>query len=211
MKSLRIAASGLLLVVGLAGCSDEADVVGAGSTDTRLTTTTTTASTPPSSTTSTEAPATTTTSTTPTTTTSVAPATTTTTTTTTTAAPTTTTAAPTTTTAAPTTTTAAPTTTTTSIDYVALGSELATDLGCRVCHSSDGAVGLGPTWAGLGGSTVTLDDGTTVTANASYIQESIVAPDAKIVAGYSAGVMQNNYGDLSADDLAALVAYISSL
>lgn len=87
---------------------------------------------------------------------------------------------------------------------------MATDLGCRVCHSSDGSVGLGPSWAGLGGSTVTLEDGSTVTANATYIEESIVAPDAKIVAGYTAGVMQNNYGGLSADELAALVAYILS-
>lgn len=91
-----------------------------------------------------------------------------------------------------------------------MGSQLATDLGCRVCHSTDGSAALGPSWAGLGGSTVTLEDGSTVTATASYIQESIVAPDAKIVAGYSAGVMQNNYSGLSADELTALVAYISS-
>jgi cytochrome c2 len=154
---------GMLLLVTSTACSDQVDVVGAGSTDTRLTTTSST-----------------------------------------TVAPTTTTAAPT------TTTTAAPTTTTTSIDYVAVGAQLATDLGCRVCHSTDGSAGLGPTWADLAGSTVALVDGSTVTATASYIRESIVAPDAKIVAGFSAGVMQNNYSGLSADELTALVAYISS-
>ena len=91
-----------------------------------------------------------------------------------------------------------------------MGAQLSIDLGCLVCHSIDGSAGLGPTWAGLAGSTVSLADGSTVTATASYIQESIVAPDAKIVAGYGAGVMQNNYGGLSAEELTALVAYISS-
>jgi hypothetical protein len=57
---------------------------------------------------------------------------------------------------------------------------------------------------------VSLADGSSVTATASYIQESIVAPDAKIVAGFNAGVMQNNYSGLTADELTALVAYISS-
>ena len=191
----------LLLAIVLGACSDEAEVVGAGSTDTRPATPTTTTAAP----TTTIAPTTTTIATTTTaaaTTTTAAPTTTTTT--------TTTTAAPTTTTTTTTTTTAAPTTTTTSIDYVALGAQLATDLGCLVCHSIDGSAALGPTWAGLAGSTVSLDDGSTVTATASYIRESIVAPDAKIVAGYTAGVMQNNYSGLSDEELTALVAYISS-
>ncbi len=125
-------------------------------------------------------------------------------------APATTTTSTTTTTAAPTTTTTAPTTTTTSIDYVALGAELATNLGCRNCHSSDGSVGLGPSWKGLGGSTVTLSGGSTVAATDAYIEESIRSPDAKIVDGYSAGLMQNDYGGLSAEDMNALIAYIAS-
>lgn len=209
-RSLALHAA-LVIALAATACSAEPEVVGAGSTDTRpttttaATTTTTTTTAEPTTTTSTVAPpTTTTTSTTTTTTTTTAAPTTTSTTTTTTAAPTTTT------TAAPTTTTAAPTTTTATIDYVALGSQLATDLGCRVCHSTDGSAALGPTWAGLAGSTVALSDGSTVTATAGYLQESILAPDAKIVAGYSAGVMQNNYGGLSADELTALVAYISS-
>ena len=87
---------------------------------------------------------------------------------------------------------------------------MATDLGCRNCHSTDGSSGLGPTWSGLAGSTVTLEDGSTVTATAGYIRESIVNPDAKIVAGFAAGLMQNNYSGLSGEELDALVAYISS-
>ena len=138
------------------------------------------------------------------TTTTVAP-TTTTTTTTTTVAPTTTT---TTTTAPTTTTTVAPTTTTAAIDYVALGADLATNLGCRNCHSTDGSVGLGPSWAGLAGSSVPLADGSTITATGSYLAESIRSPDAKIVAGFAPGVMQ--VVGLSDEEVQALVAYISS-
>ena len=87
---------------------------------------------------------------------------------------------------------------------------MAVSLGCGNCHSVDGSVGLGPTWAGLAGSTVTLDDGSTVTATAGYIEESIRNPDAKIVAGFTAGLMQNNYGSLSGHEIAALVAYVAS-
>jgi len=94
---------------------------------------------------------------------------------------------------------------------VALGSELATNLGCRNCHSTNGSVGLGPSWAGLAGSTVSLENGSTVTATGAYIEESIRNPDAKIVAGCAPGVMQSDFGSLSATDMAALVAYISSV
>ncbi len=55
---------------------------------------------------------------------------------------------------------------------------------------------------------MTLDDGSTVTATAGYIRESIVAPDAKIVAGFTPGLMQ--FVSLTEDELQALVAYIST-
>ena len=96
------------------------------------------------------------------------------------------------------------------MDYIAWGDELATNLGCRNCHSTDGSVGLGPSWAGLAGSTVPLADGSSVTATAGYIEESIRNPDAKIVEGFTAGLMQDNYGTLSNDEIAALVAYVAS-
>ena len=91
-----------------------------------------------------------------------------------------------------------------------MGADLATNLGCRNCHSIDGSVGLGPSWAGLAGSTVTLEDGTTVVATSSYLEESIRNPDAKIVAGFAAGTMQNDYSALSSDEITALIAFISS-
>ena len=41
-------------------------------------------------------------------------------------------------------------------------SPLAVELGCASCHSVDGTRREGPTWQGLAGSDVTLDDGTVV-------------------------------------------------
>lgn len=205
MRRIWILVIGLVMTAGACGGDAEPTTTLAAQTtttettaapDTTDATTTTEAPTTSTSSTTTAAPATTTTTTT--TTTTAAP----TTTTTTTAIPTTTT----TTTAAPTTTT----TTTTAVDYVAWGGELATSLGCRNCHSTDGAVGLGPSWAGLAGSTVSLADGSSVTATAGYIEESILNPDTKIVEGFPAGLMQNNYGGLSGDEITALVAYIAS-
>ena len=67
---------------------------------------------------------------------------------------------------------------------MAAGKALARDRGCTSCHSSSGAKGTGPTWKGLYGSEVKLSDGTTVTADETYIKESITDPSAKIVDGY---------------------------
>jgi len=181
---------------------------GAGDTATTLAVSSTTAAPVTTDTASTSSTIAVTTATT--TTTQPAPATTSTTSSTTTTSTTTTTTSTTTTTTtvAPTTTTTAAPTTTTSVDYVAWGSDLATDKGCRNCHSTDGSVGLGPSWAGLAGSTVTLADGSTVTATSGYIRESIVSPDARIVDGFTPGMMR--VVSLSSDEIDALVAYIAS-
>jgi hypothetical protein len=61
----------------------------------------------------------------------------------------------------------------------------------------------------LAGSNVTLADGSTITATASYVEESIRTPDARIVAGFAAGTMQSDYSTLSNQEITALIAYIS--
>ncbi len=69
--------------------------------------------------------------------------------------------------------------------------------------------GIGPDWEGLYGSTVTLDDGSTLVADEAYLLESIVDPDAKKVDGYSIGMPVNDA--LSDEDIASIIAYIQSL
>lgn len=95
---------------------------------------------------------------------------------------------------------------------VAAGIKVVQANGCSACHSTNGSAGVGPTWKGLYGSTVTLNDGTTVTANDAYIHESIVDPSAKIVKGFSDGIMPQNFGTkLSDQDISNIIAYIKTL
>jgi cytochrome c oxidase subunit II len=81
---------------------------------------------------------------------------------------------------------------------------------CITCHSTDGREVVGPTFLGLYGSTVELEDGSTVTADAAYIRESIYEPNAKIVAGFMP-VMPSFDGTLSDDEVDAIIAYIQTL
>jgi len=97
---------------------------------------------------------------------------------------------------------------------VARGKSLYTADGCSACHSLAGGAGVGPSFKGVAGSTVTLTSGQAVTADDAYLERSIADADAQIVKGYRAGVMSaaiSSY-DLTAkpDDIRALVAFIKS-
>lgn len=128
--------------------------------------------------------------------------------------------APTATTAATTTmaTTTAPSPTTGPVPetaaLVARGKSLYQSDGCSACHSLSGSAGVGPSFKGLAGSTVTLSGGQTVTADDSYLQQSIASPDAQIVKGYRAGVMPAAIASYNLTgkpaDIRALIAFIKS-
>src|SRR5205823_10186676 len=62
----------------------------------------------------------------------------------------------------------------------------------------------------LYGAPVLLADGSTVTADDAYIRESILQPNAKIVARYQP-LMPNYQGQLTEEQIFALTAYIKSL
>lgn len=98
---------------------------------------------------------------------------------------------------------------------IARGQYLATSIGCTACHSADGTTLVGPTWKGLYEHevTVTLSDGTetTVVADDTYLRESILEPNAKIVKGFQANLMPIYQGQLNEDDLKAIIEYIKSL
>ncbi|MCS7301112.1 MAG: cytochrome c [Fimbriimonadales bacterium] len=81
--------------------------------------------------------------------------------------------------------------------------------GCNACHMSP-AVGKDyPDLRGLYGSQVKLKDGTTVTADETYLRESIVNPNKQIVAGYPPSMPPYNY--LKEEQINQLIAYIKSL
>ena len=97
------------------------------------------------------------------------------------------------------------------LDPVARGAQLARENGCLACHATDHKRLVGPGWGGLYGSQVKLADGSTIAADDAYLEESIRAPDAKVVAGYPASVMPA-YGSLLKDDeIKAIVTYLHSL
>ena len=89
------------------------------------------------------------------------------------------------------------------------GEALFTQLACVTCHLPDGT-GRGPSLVGLYGSQVTLDTGAEVTADESYLRESILMSQAKTVQGYER-IMPTFQGLINEDGVAALIEYIKSM
>jgi cytochrome c oxidase subunit 2 len=92
---------------------------------------------------------------------------------------------------------------------VAAGQKLFTERMCVTCHYADSGA-RGPVLNGLPGSEVRLRDGQSVTADDTYLRESILSPAARVAAGYQP-VMPTYAGQLGEEDVAALIAYIKSL
>jgi mono/diheme cytochrome c family protein len=96
------------------------------------------------------------------------------------------------------------------------GQQLYTQYGCVACHSVNGQAGVGPSFKGVYGHTVRLTDGTQVLADDAYTRESIAQPNAKIVNGFSSGVMLGAIGGNLPEitqqaNLDALVEFIKSV
>lgn len=90
------------------------------------------------------------------------------------------------------------------------GEKIYKEKGCNACHSVDGTVLVGPSFQGLVGHDVELQDGGTVTADENYIRQSILEPQSQIVKGFQP-VMPSFKGILSDDDITALIAYMKTL
>jgi len=89
------------------------------------------------------------------------------------------------------------------------GRKLFQKLQCVSCHSAD-AGARAPVLENLFGSTVHLQDGRTAPADDSYIRESVLDPDAKIVAGFQP-IMPSYKGQIDEEEIAQLTAFIKSL
>lgn len=99
------------------------------------------------------------------------------------------------------------------------------EFGCAGCHTIDGTPGVGPTWQGLFGGEETMADGSTITVDEEYLEESILSPNVHIVEGFQANIMPPNFEqqfdqrqngvaeeqDVEVDILADLIAYIMTL
>jgi cytochrome c oxidase subunit 2 len=80
------------------------------------------------------------------------------------------------------------------------------------CHSIDGQAksNLGPTLKGVFGGKAELVAGGAAVRDENYLRESIENPMAKIVKGFNP-VMPTFKGQLSENEMGALIAYIKSL
>jgi cytochrome c oxidase subunit 2 len=91
----------------------------------------------------------------------------------------------------------------------AAGARLFQGLSCFACHM-DKNTERGPSLAGLFGKHVRLQDGKVIVADENYIRESIVNPQAKIVAGYQP-IMPTFKGMISEEGILQIIAYLKSI
>ena len=92
-------------------------------------------------------------------------------------------------------------------DLVSYGAKVAAKRECIACHTTTGQRHIGPSWAGLYGSWVTMNDGRSVVADEEYLTRSMMEPNADVVADFKS-VMPAYFGILPQPETAALVEYI---
>jgi cytochrome c oxidase subunit 2 len=94
----------------------------------------------------------------------------------------------------------------------ARGAELAGQLGCLGCHSVDGSARVGPSLKGVFGAkreVIRNGQKASLIADAAYLARAIREPAAEIADGYPPAMPP--YGELSDNDLRALIAWLESL
>ena len=90
------------------------------------------------------------------------------------------------------------------------GARLFTKKACNTCHSLDGSKNVGPTFQGLWSREEAMQDGSRIAVDENYIRESVLNPQAKIVAGFQP-VMPTYQGILKEKEIDGLIAFIKSL
>jgi cytochrome c oxidase subunit 2 len=88
------------------------------------------------------------------------------------------------------------------------GYALFRQLGCSGCHDARSTVHA-PRLEGVFGRVVHLQDGRSVVADENYLRDAILAPAKDVVAGF-APVMPSLAGQVSEEDVEALIAYLRS-
>ncbi len=91
------------------------------------------------------------------------------------------------------------------------GRQLYAAKACVGCHSLDGSRVVGPTFKGVWGRTEALADGSKVVVNEDYVRESILEPNAKIVAGFPSGVMPVFKGQVTDEDITAIIEFLKTV
>jgi cytochrome c oxidase subunit 2 len=92
---------------------------------------------------------------------------------------------------------------------VAMGERAFRARGCSGCHAATAAI-RAPLLDGIYGKQVPLSDSTFVTADEQYLRDSVLLPNKQIAAGYEA-IMPTYQGQISEEELNAIIAYLKSL
>ncbi len=91
-----------------------------------------------------------------------------------------------------------------------LGKRVWENRGCKECHSVDGVRGQGPSFKNIWGTQAKLSDGKSALVDANYVRESVIMPQAKIVAGFEP-IMPTFQGLLREREILGVIEYIKSL
>lgn len=89
------------------------------------------------------------------------------------------------------------------------GQKLFRQLACNTCHTGD-SLARGPVLDGLFGTTVRLQDGSSVLADENYLRESILKPREKVVAGFQP-IMPTFQNQVDEEQVLELIDYLKSL
>lgn len=92
---------------------------------------------------------------------------------------------------------------------VAQGERAFRNRGCSGCHAPNSTI-RAPLLDGIYGKRVPLSDSTLVTADEQYLRDSILQPNKQIAAGYQP-IMPTFQGQISEEELNAIIAYLKSL
>jgi cytochrome c oxidase subunit 2 len=91
------------------------------------------------------------------------------------------------------------------------GKALVAENACAGCHSIDGSRLVGPSFKGLWERKEKMADGSEIVADAAYIKESILKPQAKLVEGYPPAMPAMYEGKLTDENIADIIEYIKTL
>jgi len=90
------------------------------------------------------------------------------------------------------------------------GRKLYEQRNCVNCHSLDGTRKVGPSFQGLFGTKHAIAGGGEVTVDEEYVRESILNPQAKIVAGYEGQKMPSYKGQLNDEKIGYIIEFLKS-
>jgi len=97
-----------------------------------------------------------------------------------------------------------------SLGMAEAGRRAASKSGCFACHTIDGQPHIGPTWQGLYGKLVELEDGRRLIADEEYLTRSMMDPLVDVVRGFRP-IMPAYLGSLRQPETGAIVEFIRSL